>query len=101
MAGSSNAAQPVSAWEEFHGLTATPFSLTPDLRFVYHSRSHSRAVEQVTSALRRREGLIVVTGEIGTGKTMLCRTLLETFNEARTFLSVILDPGLTATDLLY
>ncbi len=101
MPGNSNPAQPVTAWEEFHGLTAPPFSLTPDLRFVYHSRSHSRAIEQVTSALRRREGLIVVTGEIGTGKTMLCRTLLETFNEARTFLSVILDPGLTATDLLY
>jgi general secretion pathway protein A len=93
-------AQPVTAWEQFHRLTAPPFNLTPDLRFVYHSRSHSRALEQVTSALRRREGLIVVTGEIGTGKTMLCRTLLETFSEARTFLSVILDPGLSASDLL-
>jgi general secretion pathway protein A len=55
----------------------------------------------VTSALRRREGLIVITGEIGTGKTMLCRTLLETFREARTFLSVVLDPGLSVSDLLY
>ena len=97
---SPNPAQPVAAWEQFHGLTAPPFNLTPDLRFVYHSRSHSRALEQVTSALRRREGLIVVTGEIGSGKTMLCRTLLETFSDARTFLSVILDPGLTAADLL-
>jgi len=95
------AAQPVTAWEQFHGLSARPFSLTPDLRFVYHSRSHSRALEQVTSALRRREGLIVITGEIGAGKTMLCRTLLETFDEARTFLSVILDPGLSVSDLLY
>jgi general secretion pathway protein A len=100
MPDSSKPAQPVTACEQFHGLTAPPFSLTPDLRFVYHSRSHLRALEQVTSALRRREGLIVVTGEIGTGKTMLCRTLLETFSEERTFLSVILDPGLTASDLL-
>src|SRR5882672_9011856 len=85
--------------EEFFGLRSRPFSLTPDLRFTYHSRSHTNALEQITQALRRREGLVVVTGEVGTGKTMLCRALLETF-EARTFLSVILDPLLTVEDLL-
>ena len=85
--------------EKFFGLAARPFSLTPDLRFAYHSRSHTHALEQVTSALRRREGLIVVTGAIGTGKTMLCRSMLESF-ESRTFLSVILDPGLEVEDLL-
>jgi len=85
--------------EKFFGLAARPFSLTPDLRFAYHSRSHTHALEQVTSALRRREGLIVVTGAIGTGKTMLCRSMLEGF-ESRTFLSVILDPGLEVEDLL-
>jgi general secretion pathway protein A len=85
--------------EKFFGLSARPFSLTPDLRFAYHSRSHTHALEQVTSALRRREGLIVVTGPIGTGKTMLCRSMLENF-ESRTFLSVILDPGLEVEDLL-
>lgn len=85
--------------EKFFGLSARPFSLTPDLRFAYHSRSHTHALEQVTSALRRREGLVVVTGAIGTGKTMLCRTMLESF-ESRTFLSVILDPGLEVEDLL-
>lgn len=85
--------------ERFFGLSARPFSLTPDLRFAYHSRSHTHALEQVTSALRRREGLIVVTGAIGTGKTMLCRSMLESF-ESRTFLSVILDPGLEVEDLL-
>src|SRR5215212_2403359 len=85
--------------EKFFGLSARPFSLTPDLRFAYHSRSHTHALEQVTSALRRREGLIVVTGAVGTGKTMLCRSMLESF-ESRTFLSVILDPGLDVEDLL-
>lgn len=87
--------------EEFYGFSARPFSLTPDLRFTYASRSHSQALEQVTEAFRRREGLVVITGEIGTGKTMLCRTLLETFREARTFLSVVLDPLLTVDDLLH
>lgn len=85
--------------EKFFGLAARPFSLTPDLRFAYHSRSHTHALEQVTSALRRREGLVVVTGTIGSGKTMLCRSMLESF-ESRTFLSVILDPGLDVEDLL-
>ena len=93
------ASSDLTACESFYGLLARPFSLTPDPRFVFHSRSHSRALEQVTEALKRREGLVVITGGIGTGKTMLCRTLLETF-EPRTFLSVILDPCLTVSDLL-
>ncbi len=96
VAGSSD----LTACENFYGLHARPFSLTPDLRFVFHSRSHSRALEQVTDALKRREGLVVITGGIGTGKTMLCRTLLQTF-EPRTFLSVILDPCLSVSDLLH
>lgn len=85
--------------EKFFGLAARPFSLTPDLRFAYHSRSHTHALDEVTTALRRREGLIVVTGAVGSGKTMLCRSMLESF-ESRTFLSVILDPGLEVEDLL-
>ena len=89
-----------SGYEAYYGLVAHPFSLTPDLRFVYPSRSHSHAFNEVTDALKRREGLIVVTGDIGTGKTVLCRTLLETF-DARTFLSVILDPHLGVDDLVH
>jgi general secretion pathway protein A len=87
--------------EKFYGLNTPPFSLTPDLRFAYHSRSHTNAFNEIAAALRRREGLIVITGEIGTGKTMLCRALLEEFQEARTFLSVILDPRLTVDELLH
>lgn len=87
--------------EEFYGFSTRPFTLSPDLRFVYQSRSHSHAFKDVTDALQRREGLVVITGEIGTGKTVLCRALLETFHEARTFLSVILDPLLSVDDLLY
>ncbi len=89
----------LAASDEFHGLRSRPFSLTPDLRFTYHSRSHTRALEQIALALKRREGLVVVIGAVGTGKTMLCRALLETF-ETRTFQSVILDPLLTVEDLL-
>lgn len=100
MTSTAGTSTDLTACESFYGLRARPFSLTPDLRFVFHSRSHSRALEQVTEALKRREGLVVITGDIGTGKTMLCRALLDTF-EARTFLSVILDPCLTVSDLLH
>jgi len=89
----------LGSWEKFYGFYRRPFSLTPDLRFAFNSRSHASAVEQVTQALKRREGLIVVTGDIGTGKTMLCRSLLDTF-ETRTFLCVVLDPRLTVDELL-
>jgi general secretion pathway protein A len=98
---SSEAVAPSTGTEEFYGFTTRPFTLSPDLRFVYQSRSHSHAFKQVTDALQRREGLVVITGEIGTGKTVLCRALLETFHEARTFLSVILDPLLGVDDLIY
>jgi len=100
--GTPRAAAPseqLGSWEKFYGFYRRPFSLTPDLRFAFNSRSHAHAFEQVTQALRRREGLIVVTGDIGTGKTMLCRTLLDRF-EARTFLCVVLDPRLTVDELL-
>ncbi len=89
----------LSPWETYYGLHARPFSLTPDLRFAFQSASHTHALQEVTSALNHREGLVVVTGEVGTGKTMLCRTLLAGF-ERRTFLSVVLDPMVTIEELL-
>lgn len=88
-----------SAAEAHFGLTARPFSLTPDLRFAFASHSHTHAVADVREALRRREGIVVVTGPVGTGKTMLCRTLLDDL-ERRTFLSVVLDPRLAVEELL-
>lgn len=64
------------SYESAFGLAERPFSLTPDPRFFYKSRSHGRALETLTFALRRRERIIVVTGDLGVGKTVLCRTLL-------------------------
>jgi general secretion pathway protein A len=86
-------------YEQYFGLVESPFSLTPNTRFLFESESHSAALEQVTLALRRREALAVITGEVGTGKTMLCRILVQDL-EPRTFISVISNPLLTAEDLL-
>ena len=88
-----------TSYADYYRLVDAPFTLTPNPRFVYLSASYLRALDQITHALERREGLIVLTGEIGTGKTTLCRTLVEHLPR-RTFLSVILNPFLTADDLL-
>ncbi len=76
-----------------------PFGPALDQRFLYPSRSHARVLDDVQQALRRRDGLIVVTGEAGTGKTLLCRTLLHEMDEAA-FVSVVLDPRVAGDDLV-
>ena len=54
-----------------------PFSLTPDPRFYYRSRSHARVFDALSAALARRERVMLVLGDLGVGKTTLCRTLLD------------------------
>ena len=86
-------------YEDFYGFVQPPFSLTPDPRFLYRSESHDLALQQVWQAIRRKEGFIVLTGDIGTGKTTLCRTLLEQFDQT-TFTALILNPFLSVEELL-
>jgi general secretion pathway protein A len=86
-------------YEEYYGFVQPPFSLTPDPRFLYRSESHDVALQQVWQAIRRKEGFLVLTGDIGTGKTTLCRTLLEQF-DATTFTALILNPFLSVEELL-
>jgi general secretion pathway protein A len=59
------------------GLALRPFSLTPDPCFYFRSRSHARVFDALSAALARRECLMLVLGDLGVGKTTLCRTLLE------------------------
>ena len=56
-------------YEQFFGLTDAPLSLAPNPRYLFESASHAAALEQPTYAIHRREPLIVMTGEIGIGKT--------------------------------
>jgi general secretion pathway protein A len=89
----------LEGYERFFGLNEAPFSLAPNPRFLFESASHAAALAQVAYALERREPLVVITGEIGTGKTLLCRTVLQRLGR-KTFLSVITDPLLERDDLL-
>jgi len=85
--------------EEYYGFSEKPFSLTPDPKYLYKSESHANAFDLLQYAIRRREGFVVVTGDIGTGKTTLCRALLEQLDR-KTFTALVLNPFLSEEDLL-
>ena len=86
-------------YETYYGFTEKPFSLTPDPKYLYRSQSHADAFDLLQYAVTRREGFVVVTGDIGTGKTTLCRALLEKIDRA-TFTALVLNPFLSEEDLL-
>jgi general secretion pathway protein A len=86
-------------YEEFYGFVQSPFTLAPDPRFFYLSESHDEAIRLLLQSIRRKEGFIVLTGDIGTGKTTLCRALLEQL-DMTTFTSLILNPFLSVEELL-
>lgn len=75
------------------GLEREPFSNSPDPGFLCATRQHATCLQELEISLRLRRGLNVVTGDIGTGKTTLCRSLLRTFAEDRnTDVHLLLDP---------
>jgi type II secretory pathway predicted ATPase ExeA len=83
----------------FYGFAENPFALAPDPRFFFHSTPHDEAIQRVLTAIRQREGLVLLTGETGVGKTTLCRTVIEQLDR-RTLLSFVSDPSLTGEELL-
>ena len=62
-------------YKEFYGFTTYPFSLTPDPQFLYLSKNHEDCLRYLLYSLERGHGLIVLTGEMGTGKTLLLKIL--------------------------
>src|SRR3979409_89583 len=86
-------------YETYYGFAEKPFSLTPDPKCRYGSESHADAFDLLQYAIRRREGFAVITGDIGTGKTTLCRALLEQVDR-KTFTALVLNPFLSEDDLL-
>ena len=86
-------------YEAFYGLKEKPFSLSSDSRFFYQSRSHAPAFEDLLAGIRRRESLCALTGDIGTGKTTLCRAVLQNLDR-KTFSAFVPDPFASREDLL-
>jgi general secretion pathway protein A len=86
-------------YEEYFSLKERPFSLTPDPDFLFLSGSHQRALDHLLFGLESGEGFIVVTGDIGVGKTTVCRALLRRLPE-RFATALVVNTLLTEKELL-
>jgi len=82
-----------------YGLREKPFSLSPDPRYLFLSASHREALAHLLYGIESGEGFIAVTGEVGTGKTTLCRTLLERIGPDAE-VAYLFNPRLTGLELL-
>jgi general secretion pathway protein A len=85
-------------YETFYGLNEKPFSVSTDPKFLYHSASHDQAAKELLNAIHRKDGIVLVTGEFGVGKTMLCRVVMEELDR-RTLTSLLLEPIDSVEDL--
>jgi general secretion pathway protein A len=83
----------------FYGLNEKPFNLTPDTKFLYLSKNHQDALNHLVYGIREKEWFMVLTGDVGTGKTTIVRALLERLSEDASS-ALILDPMLEGDDLL-
>src|SRR3990167_4507702 len=86
-------------YKEFFQLRENPFNVTADSSFFFASASHSEAFSHLTFGIEHRKGIIVITGEIGTGKTTLCRTLLNGLSK-QIKTALILNPKFSDQELL-
>ncbi len=84
----------------FYGLREKPFSLTPNPRYLFLSESHREALAHLLFGIDEDEGFIAITGEVGTGKTTLCRTLIERLGSG-TEVAYLFNPSRSPTELLH
>ncbi len=87
-------------YEAYFGLRGKPFQLNPDPSFFYGSRGHRRAMAYLEYGLHQNEGFIVITGEVGAGKTLLVRSLLEKLDPAKIVAANLVSTQIDADDIL-
>jgi general secretion pathway protein A len=87
-------------YETFYGLTGKPFQLNPDPDFFFASRGHARAYAYLQYGLHQSEGFIVITGDIGAGKTTLVRSILKRLDPEKVVAAQLVSTQLDAEDLL-
>jgi len=86
-------------YEKFYGFKSKPFNLTPDSEFFYPSPKHEEALNRLLLAISERNGFAVITGEVGSGKTTVCRTLVNKL-DPQTKIALILNTHLGKKELL-
>ncbi|MCR9279072.1 MAG: XrtA-associated ATPase [Pseudomonadaceae bacterium] len=87
-------------YEEHFGLTGKPFQLSPDARFFFPSNEHRRALSFLQYGIEQADGFIVITGDVGTGKTTLVQALLNDIDQSSALVSNIVTSQLAEDDLL-
>jgi general secretion pathway protein A len=88
-------------YTEFYRLSAQPFQLTPDARFFFESTVHRQAMAYLVYGLHHAEGFIIITGEVGAGKTILVDNLLSTIDQSTFVTAKIVTTQLAGDDLLH
>lgn len=86
-------------YQDFFSLNKQPFSISPDPDFIFLSDRHKEALAHLTYGLQDNGGFVLLTGEVGTGKTTVCRALLQDISD-QTDVAFILNPALTEIELL-
>lgn len=87
-------------YESFYGLTTKPFQLNPDPAFYFASKQHQRATAYLEYGMHQNEGFIIITGEVGAGKTTIVRGLLESFDPDKVIAAHLVSTQLDADDTL-
>ena len=84
---------------DFYKLREVPFAITPDPAFLFLSNTHQSVIDKILHGIRSRMGFILLTGEVGTGKTTLCRSILDSLDgDAET--AYIINPSLSGKELI-
>lgn len=87
-------------YKNFYRLKRSPFELSPDPYFYYQTPQHNEAMAMVSYGVLRRKGFVVVTGEVGTGKTLLVRCLLEGLSRNQVAFAFVYNPLLSVAEFL-
>ena len=87
-------------YEQFYGLEENPFNVTPNPEYIYLGENHREALAQLLYGVKERKGFIVITGEVGTGKTTLVHYLLDKMNGDHIKTALLFNPKLTVDDFI-